>query len=119
MGLLASEALKDPTLKIAEFAFTEVDRAQAENKVNGKIKIITGKKAKILGVSIVGAHAGELILPWVIAINEGKNLRTFTNAIAAYPTFSEISKRVAGEYYKPFIFSSKIRTVVRWLNKLG
>lgn len=119
VGLLASEALKDPNLKITEFAFAELDRAQAENKINGKIKIITGKKAKILGVSIVGAHAGELILPWVIAVKEGKSLRTFTDAIAAYPTFSEISKRVAGEYYKPFIFSSKIRTVVRWLNKLG
>lgn len=119
VGLLAERALKDPTLKITEFAFDEVDRAQADNQLGGKIKVITDKKAKILGVSIVGAHAGELILPWVIAIREGKTLRSFTDAIAPYPTLSEISKRVAGEYYKPLLFSNKIRRLVRWLNKLG
>lgn len=119
VGLLAKEALKNSALKITEFAFEDVDRAQTDNKTVGKIKVITNKKAKILGVSLVGAHAGELILPWVIAIREGKSLRTFTDAIAPYPTLSEISKRVAGDYYKPLVFSNTMKTLVRWLNKLG
>lgn len=119
VGLLAEEALKHDHLKITEWPFIENDRAQTEHYVQGKIKVITDKKARILGVTIVGHQAGELILPWVIAVREQKTLRSFTDAIAPYPTLSEISKRVAGEFYKPQLFSKKTRWLVGLLNKLG
>lgn len=119
VGMLAADALKQSDLKITEWSFVDNDRAQTERNIHGKIKIITDKKGKILGVSIVGPHAGELILPWVIAIRERKTLRTFTDAIIPYPTLSEISKRVAGAFYTPKLFSNKTRTLVRWLQKLG
>ncbi|QLZ69112.1 mercuric reductase [Legionella sp. PC1000] len=119
VGMLAADALKQPDLKITEWSFVDNDRAQTERNIQGKIKIITNKKAKILGVTIVGPHAGELILPWVMAIRERKTLRTFTDSIIPYPTLSEISKRVAGAFYTPKLFSNKTRTLVRWLQKLG
>lgn len=119
VGMMAKDALNNPKLKITEFPFEEVDRAQTDGKILGKIKVITNQKGLILGVSIVGAQAGELILPWVMAIRERKSLRAFTDCIAPYPTLSEISKLVASEYYKPMLFSSKVRWLVSWLNKLG
>ncbi|MBA2653178.1 MAG: FAD-dependent oxidoreductase [Tatlockia sp.] len=119
VGILAEEALKRTDLKITEWPFMENDRAHIEHTPQGKIKVITNKKARILGVTIVGPHAGELILPWVIAIREQKSLRDFTDAIVPYPTLSEISKQVAGEFYKPQLFSKKTRWLVSLLNKLG
>ena len=119
VGILAEDALKRTDLKMTQWLFMDNDRAHTEHNVQGKIKVITDKKAKILGVTIVGSHAGELILPWVIAVREQKSLRTFTDAIVPYPTLSDISKRVAGEFYKPQLFSKKTRWLVRLLNKLG
>ncbi|HIF0330236.1 TPA: dihydrolipoyl dehydrogenase family protein, partial [Legionella pneumophila] len=119
VGLRASDALKYPDTQITEWPFIDNDRAQTERTLNGKIIIITNKKARILGVTIVGPHAGELILPWIMAIREKKTLRSFTDAIVPYPTLSEISKRVAGEFYAPKLFSNKTRTFVRWLQKIG
>lgn len=120
VGLTLEDAhAKSLPIKVTEWPFGDNDRAQAERRTQGKIKIITDKKAKILGATIVGHNAGELILPWIIAINEGKTLRSFTDAIAPYPTLSEISKRAAGQFYTPTLFSHKMRTLVRWLLKLG
>lgn len=119
VGMLANDALKHPDTQITEWPFLDNDRAQTERRLQGKIKVITDKKARILGVTIVGPEAGELIFPWVMAIREKKTLRSFTDAIAPYPTLSEISKRVAGEFYKPKLFSNTIRWLVRWLQKLG
>lgn len=119
VGMLATETLKHPSLIVTEWSFADNDRAQTERNLKGKIKIITDKKARVLGVTIAGPHAGELILPWVIAIRERKKLRTFSDVIIPYPTLSEISKRVAGAFYTPILFSNKTRTLVRWLKKLG
>ena len=101
VGLTLEEAQKRSDIQITEWLFEENDRAQAAHETLGKIKVITNKKARILGVTIVGAKAGELILPWIIAIREKKTLRTLTDTIVPYPTLSEISKRVSGEFYAP------------------
>lgn len=119
VGLLATDAQKRPDLQITELPFVDNDRAQTERTLNGKIKIITNQKAQILGVTIVGPQADELILPWVMAIREQKTLRSFTDVIAPYPTLSELSKRAAGAFYTPKLFSDKTRWLVRWLQKLG
>lgn len=103
---------------ISKWPFSQSDRAQTEAETMGMIKVITDKKGKIFGASILGLHAGELILPWAMAIREGKSLRAFTDTITPYPTLSEISKHVAGEFYKPKLFSKKVRSLVSWLQKL-
>ena len=120
VGLTLEDAQqKALSVEVTEWPFQDNDRAQAERQTDGKIKIITTAKGKILGATIVGPHAGELINPWIIAINEGKTLRSLTDAIAPYPTLSEINKRVAGQFYTPTLFSKKMKTLVRWLLKLG
>lgn len=105
--------------EIIEWPFSDNDRAQSEGETAGKIKVVVGKKAKILGVTIVGQGAGEQLLPWIMAIREGKTLRSFTDVIAPHPTRGEISKRAAGDFYTNVLFSNKVKTIVRWLLKLG
>ena len=68
---------------------------------------------------IVGAHAGELILPWVLAVEQRLKLRAMAGLVVPYPTLGEVSKRVAGAYYAPRLFGPRVRWLVRLLAELG
>jgi len=116
VGMIQADAEKKGlTVNVTRFEFSENDRAQTERDTKGMIKVVTNLKGKILGATIVGDHAGELILPWALAINERLNIKALTSVIAPYPTLSEISKRVAGEYYRASLFSEKTKRLIRWL----
>ena len=119
VGLLVEDAEKRRDVCITSSSFSDNDRAVVAGATTGQITVITNKKGRVLGTTIVGTEAGELILPWVIAVREKKSLRMFTDTIIPYPTLSEISKRVAGEFYKPQLFSHKTRGLVRFLLKFG
>jgi len=120
VGLLSEEAKsKKMAINITELAFSENDRAQTEQSTVGKIKVITNQKGRILGVTIVGSHAGDFLLPWIMAIREKKTLRAFTDTIVPYPTLSEASKQIAGKFYTPKLFSKKVRFLVRFLQLFG
>lgn len=107
------------SIHIVEAEFNENDRAQTELQTAGKIKVILSRFGKILGVSIVGPHAGELIMPWGIAIHQGLSMKAMASLIVAYPTLSEINKAVAINYYKPKLFSGIMKFIVKLLAKLG
>ncbi|MFX5351215.1 pyridine nucleotide-disulfide oxidoreductase, partial [Acinetobacter baumannii] len=87
------------TIKVLRADFSGNDRAQAEAETDGFLKAIVDKRGRILGATIVGPHAGELILPWVLAISQSLKVGAIASIIAPYPTLSEISKRAAGSYY--------------------
>ncbi|AHE68114.1 pyruvate/2-oxoglutarate dehydrogenase complex, dihydrolipoamide dehydrogenase E3 component [Legionella oakridgensis ATCC 33761 = DSM 21215] len=118
VGITSKEAAMRSNTQITTFPFAGNDRAQAEHASDGLIKAVSDHKGRILGITIVGANAGELLLPWVIAIRTKKTLRFFTDTVVPYPTFSELSKQVAGEYYKPKLFSKWVRCFVRLLLKI-
>ncbi len=105
-------------VRVTTFAFDENDRAQAEGEPQGFIKVVARKNGKILGVSIVGAQAGELIQPWLMALSWGKKLSHMTGYIAPYPTLGEINKRVAGQFYTSVLFGPRVRSLVRLLLRL-
>lgn len=105
-------------IRILRFAFAENDRAQAERETDGMIKVVTGKKGRILGCSMAGARAGELILPWALAISQKMKIGAMAGVVAPYPTLSEVSKRAAGSYYTPSLFSERTKKIVRFLLKL-
>lgn len=117
VGLLESEARTQypDKITISEFEYKENDRAQAERALHGKIKLITTKKGKVLGVSILGLNSGELLAPWIDLINRGESVKALTKNIIPYPTLSDLNKQVVGEYYKPILFSPKVRWVVKLL----
>lgn len=117
VGLLESEAQASypDNITISEFEYQENDRAIAEHELSGKIKLITTKKGKILGVSILGLNSGELLAPWIDLINRGEGVRALTKDIIPYPTLSDLNKQVVGEYYKPLIFSVRVKKLVKFL----
>ena len=104
---------------VLEWHFKENDRAQAEGKTKGFAKAFVDKKGKILGCTIVGDGAGELIAPWCLAISKGLKIGDVAGMILPYPTRSEISKRVAGSYYTPKLFSDRVRKIVSFLMKFS
>lgn len=107
-------------LEVHRFSFTGNDRARAELRTEGLIKGIFCTRGRIHGVSIAGPSAGELIAPWALALSKGLKVRDMADAIAAYPTLSEVNKRVAGAYFGVRLFESgAVKRVVRALARLG
>ncbi len=97
--------------------FAENDRAQAERRTDGLVKIIASK-GRIVGTSIVGNHAGELLHPWTLAIAGRRKLRAMTGAMVAYPTLSEAGKRAASSAFTAALFGPATRRIVRLLGRL-
>jgi pyruvate/2-oxoglutarate dehydrogenase complex dihydrolipoamide dehydrogenase (E3) component len=95
--------------------FAENDRAQTERETKGFVKVLLDRRGRTRGATIVGEHAGELIQPWVLAITQGLKIGSLAQFIAPYPTLGEASKRAAGSYYTPKLFSERTRKVVRFL----
>ncbi|MCK5274237.1 MAG: dihydrolipoamide dehydrogenase, partial [Alphaproteobacteria bacterium] len=112
----AKERLGDG-ISVLRWSFAENDRASAERNGEGFAKIITDRKGRILGATIVGPHAGELILPWVMAVSGKWKIGAMAGAMAPYPTLSEAGKRAAGSWYTPKLFSERTRRIVRFLQK--
>jgi pyruvate/2-oxoglutarate dehydrogenase complex dihydrolipoamide dehydrogenase (E3) component len=106
-------------LRVYRWPYYENDRAQIERTTEGFIKVVANRKGKLLGASIVGAHAGELIQMWSLALSQGLNVKAMTQWISPYPTLSEINKRAAFGYYSSAAQSLAVRQVIRWLAKLG
>ncbi len=94
------------------------DRAQTERATCGVVKVVARRNGKVLGVSILDTHAGELAHVWVLAIQSGMKLRAIAQMIAPYPTLGEANKAAAGEFYKPRVFSDFSRRVVRLFSHL-
>ena len=106
-------------IRILRWPYADNDRAQAERATHGHIKVITNRKGKILGASIVGAQAGELIAMWTLAIAQGLNIRSLTGIVLPYPTLSEIGKRAAIDYFTPSLTSPWVRRIIAWLRIFG
>ncbi len=121
VGLSEADARKvhGDSIKTVRAEFSGNDRAQADNTKQGFLKGVLSKRGHILGATIVGAHAGELILPWVLAISKDLKIGDLAGVIVPYPTLSEITKRSAGSYYTPTLFSPRTRAVVRFLGAFG
>ncbi len=120
VGLSEVEA-RDQGLRheVVRWRFADNDRARAERATDGLIKVIAGRGGRVLGAAIAGAHAGELILPWVLAMERGLTLKNLAGLIVPYPTLGEVSKRAAGAYYAPRLFSDRTRWLVRFLRRFG
>ena len=119
VGLRESEVPAGQAIRILRWPFSENDRARAERRSEGFIKVVTTAKGRILGAGIVGAHAGELIQPWVLAIDNRLKIGAMAKSIVAYPTLIDVGKRAAGSYYAPRLFSERTKAIVRFLARFG
>ncbi|WP_417655365.1 FAD-dependent oxidoreductase [Pseudoalteromonas atlantica] len=100
VGLNEQDAIdKDIDYEITRFEFEELDRAITDSATKGFIKVITPKgKDKILGVTVVSEHAGDLIAEFVLAMKHGLGLNKILGTIHSYPTWAEGNKYAAGEW---------------------
>ncbi|MBI1216653.1 MAG: FAD-binding protein [Alphaproteobacteria bacterium] len=102
-------------VRTVSLPFTENDRAQTERKTGGMIKAVALANGRILGASIVGENAGDMLGIWCLAIRKKMKLSDIAGIIAPYPTRGEISKRVSGVWYAPQLFSEKTKKLVHLL----
>lgn len=115
---LSLEAAREQGLEpqVAEVRFNDVDRAILDGEDEGFIKMVYGRKGKILGATIVAHHAGDMISPIVIAMQNGIPLGKIGNVIHPYPTQGEALKKAANVYRKTLL-TPKVANILRWILK--
>ena len=107
------------TIRVLRWPYQENDRAQAERETRGHIKVVTDRRGRILGATIVGAQAGELITTWTLAIARGLKVGALLGVVIPYPTLAEVGKRAAISYYTPGLANPWLRRLLFWLRRLG
>ena len=105
IGMTEAQAIEAGTFdRAVHWEMEENDRSIAELTTTGAVKIICGKKGKILGASIVGPQAGELIHMVSVAMANKVKISGLSQIISPYPTRSEAVKRAASSYYTEMLF---------------
>ena len=113
-----ARAIHGAALTVLREDFSHMDRAITDQTTEGFIKLMI-VKGRPVGATLVGAHAGEQISLWALALAGRVKLSTLAGMVAPYPTLSEISKRAAGAYFSPRLFgSSWIKTLVKVVQRL-
>jgi pyruvate/2-oxoglutarate dehydrogenase complex dihydrolipoamide dehydrogenase (E3) component len=99
---------------VYHFPFAELDRAVTDSETTGMVKVFANRWGRILGVSILGAHAGELIGEYAVAMRNGITLGKLSSTIHPYPTYGLANRRAADQF-----FMAKLTPgMVRWFQRL-
>ncbi len=102
-------------IRIMQVPLAGVDRAIAERRREGMLKIIVHRNGRILGASILAPNAGEMILAWVLAISSRQKIKQMASIIAPYPTYGDASKKAASQFFTEKLFSQPTRRIVQFL----
>ncbi|MEN1727812.1 MAG: FAD-dependent oxidoreductase [Pseudomonadota bacterium] len=115
VGLSEQEAIEQGIdHQVTTYGLDDLDRAIADSADYGYVKVLTEPgKDRILGATIVGAHAGEMLPEFVLAMNHGLGLNKIMGTIHVYPTYSEGNKYAAGEWKK----ANKPEALLRWVER--
>lgn len=116
VGLSESEAReKGIAVEITRYGLDDLDRAIADGAAHGFVKVLTVPgKDRILGVTIVGEHAGDLIAEFVLAMKHGLGLNKILGTIHIYPTWAEANKYAAGEWRRAHVNPRLLAWVERY-----
>jgi len=104
---------------VLRWPYAENDRAQAERSVDGFAKVLVAPNGRILGATVVGDAAGELISIWALAIAQRLKVGALAGLVVPYPTRAEIIKRAASSWYVPKLFGDRTKAVVRFLMRFA
>jgi len=115
VGLNEQEAKeKNIAYEVTKYNIDDLDRAIVDSEAHGFVKVLTlPGKDKILGVTIVGAHAADLLAEYVLAMKHGLGLNKILGTIHTYPTMSEANKYAAGEWKR----AHAPHKLLAWLKK--
>jgi pyruvate/2-oxoglutarate dehydrogenase complex dihydrolipoamide dehydrogenase (E3) component len=119
VGLTEAEAraAHGTDLTVLRWPYHDNDRAQAEGRTAGLIKVMV-VKGRPVGAGIAGAQAGELIGLWSLALSARLKMSALGGMVMPYPTLAEVSKRAAGAYFSPKLFDSNaVKRVVRLVQR--
>jgi pyruvate/2-oxoglutarate dehydrogenase complex dihydrolipoamide dehydrogenase (E3) component len=120
IGLTEAEARKRyRRIRILRWPYADNDRAQVERRPHGFIKAIVRTNGEIVGCTIVGAGAGELIQLWIVALAKRMRVGDLTGLVLPYPTLSDLSKRVAHSFYQHARSRRFLRRAIDFLRRFG
>jgi len=101
--------------EVYRFPFSKIDRAITDGKTTGMIKVYAKKwSGKILGASVLGAHAGEMISQYALAMKNGVSLRDFADTIHPYPSYGLGARRAADQWY----IKNQSASLVKWIKRI-
>jgi pyruvate/2-oxoglutarate dehydrogenase complex dihydrolipoamide dehydrogenase (E3) component len=118
-GLGEAAAREEGPVQVLRWSFADNDRAHTERDTSGEMKVITGRRGRVLGATILGAAAGDLILPWALAIAQKLKIGAMANLVVPYPTRGDAGKRAAGSYFTRSLFGPRTHRLVRLLARFG
>ena len=108
-----ARALHGEAVKVLRWPFHDNDRAQAEGQPEGLVKIVTGRRGRILGAAILAPGAGELIQPWILAMAQGLKASAMISPVLPYPTRGEAGRRAALTYYAGLASNPLLRRIIK------
>ena len=114
VGVSVEECKKMPHGEVYQFDVAKLDRAITDGYDKGMATILT-RKGRIIGAHIIAPHAGELIHELALAIQEKMKVSKLTSLVHAYPSYSQLNKRLAGQYYNDRLFSRWTKKIVVFL----
>ena len=116
VGVFPVDVLNDKSVKVVRFDMTELDRAVAEHATTGFAKLVV-KNGRLIGAHIIGPHAGDVIHELVLAIQHKMKLSKITSLVHAYPSYAQVNRRAASQYFRNKLFSNGTKRFVRLLNR--
>ncbi|MCK5395715.1 MAG: NAD(P)/FAD-dependent oxidoreductase, partial [Gammaproteobacteria bacterium] len=118
VGISAEQCRQLKHGEVFQFDVSQLDRAVTDNSKIGVAKILTDK-GRIVGAHIIAPHAGELIHELALAVQEKMKVSKITSLVHAYPSYSQLNKRLAGQYYSERFFSPLTKKIVAFLNRIS
>jgi len=102
---------------VARFPMADVDRAITDDAQSGFLKILISK-GRVLGASLLGPHAGELIHELALAMKVNAKVKEITDLVHAYPTYAQVHRRTINSSYSHLLKARKVRLLVWLLNRI-
>lgn len=118
VGIIESDAkARGIPHKVYILPYHDIDRARTDEVTEGLVKLVANPKGKILGVSILGDHAGEHIGEFSVVMKAGLSLRAITDTIHVYPTMGRLARQIAGKFYTEKLFSPTVKKIAKILGR--